>query len=199
MLSYSSIIVALVACQSVLASPKPTTTATFLGTLPGDNKPPRAVATSCHTPVATTTSLFGPVCLLACLNPTSSCSAGEPTGPTPNPPRTSTYAPAGACTATVEVFNNAGCNNCPTCTSAPAVEARQTSFPGHQVCSPTSTVVTTIGAQTTAICACPLALTACSSGEPRVKPLPTTTLIEGCVESIVAGPGDCSNVCQRCA
>lgn len=98
-----------------------------------------------------------------------------------------------------KVFNNLGCGNCPTCTSAPAVKARQTTYPGHEVCSPTSTVITTVTPVPVRPCACPLALTVCSSGEPRVKPLPTTTLIEGCVESITVGPADCSNVCPSCA
>lgn len=75
---------------------------------------------SCATPSATTTTTphhFGicPVCIV----PTSSCSAGEPTGPTPRPPTTITPELAsGACTATVEVFYNPGCGNCATCTTA---------------------------------------------------------------------------------
>lgn len=82
---------------STLASPRPAET--FLGTLPGDNKP-------CSTPVSTVTSTAlhviceGPVCF----EPTSVCSAGEPTGPTPSPPVTETVVSSGACTATVEVM-----------------------------------------------------------------------------------------------
>lgn len=77
-----------------MASPKPTET--FLGTLPGDNKP-------CSTPVATTSITARINCDPVCLVPTSVCSAGEPTGPTPNPPVTETLISSGACTATVEV------------------------------------------------------------------------------------------------
>lgn len=227
-----------------MASPQPTST--FLGTLPGDNKPPRAYTTSnlgtlpgdnkpCSTPVTTITETIPHVvCLPVCGKVTSSCSAGEPTGPTPTPPHTTTVAPIGACTATVEVSltpilhlmtlsvlasmcgsktlekwrwkltndqvsNNPGCNNCPSCTISSTIQARATTFPGHKVCSSISTVVTTIGPQTTEICACPLAVTKCSYGEPTFKPLPTTTEFSGCVESIIAGPGSCSNLCPQCA
>ncbi|PSS00721.1 hypothetical protein BD289DRAFT_423744 [Coniella lustricola] len=62
-----------------------------------------------------------------------------------------------------------------------------TSFPGHEVCSPTATV--TISSSFTAPCACPL-FASCSAGSTTATaPLPTTTLIEGCTEEVVVGPG----------
>ncbi|ROV95610.1 hypothetical protein VSDG_05277 [Cytospora chrysosperma] len=152
----------------------------------------------CATPTATVTiNEPHPQCLRVCIPPTSACSAGEPTGPTPNPPVTSTMVEPNACTATIDIWNNPGCNNCATCTSA-ALIPRETTLPGEHWCPTPTTVSTTV--TPTAICHCPEIPATCSNGGSLTNaPLPTTTLTEGCTVSVVAGPGDCSNVCPTCA
>ncbi|KUI56419.1 hypothetical protein VP1G_03806 [Cytospora mali] len=124
---------------------------------------------------------------------------GEPTGPTPTPPVTSTVISPSACTATVDIRSNPGCNNCATCTSA-ALAVRATTHIGEKWCPTPTTVSTTAEPTSTLNCECPLIPVTCSNGGSlTVAPLPTSTLTEGCTVSVVAGPADCSNVCPTCS
>ncbi|ROW07221.1 hypothetical protein VMCG_03775 [Cytospora schulzeri] len=160
-------------------------------------------SSGCATPTATVThTRIRAQCDLVCISPltTSTCSPGEPTGPTPRPPRTATLINPGACTATVDVLDFPGCDNCATCTSAP-LAARATTLgtlPGDNKCPTPTTVSTTI--KPTGNCHCPNVPATCSNGGSlTVAPLPTSTYLEGCTASVVVGPGDCSNVCPTCA
>ncbi|KUI72404.1 hypothetical protein VM1G_07793 [Cytospora mali] len=157
-------------------------------------------AAGCATPTATVTVTEGhPVCFPVCIEPTSSCSPGEPTGPTPTPPVTSTVISPSACTATVDIRSNPGCNNCATCTSA-ALAVRATTHIGEKWCPTPTTVSTTVEPTSPLTCECPFVPVTCSNGGSlTVAPLPTSTLTEGCTVSVVAGPADCSNVCPTCS
>ncbi|KAF3763855.1 hypothetical protein M406DRAFT_75088 [Cryphonectria parasitica EP155] len=120
MFSLSTLLTGVIAAGSVLASPIATPAAAAA-----------AASTSCATPVATvTTPALHLVCRFACVKPTATCAPGQPTAPVPSPPTTSTIAPAGACTVTLEVFSTPACNNCATCVSpAATLQARETQQP----------------------------------------------------------------------
>lgn len=147
-----------------------------------------------------------------CIRPESICQDGEPTGkPTP-PPRTTTVTSPNFCTAIVEIHSFGGCGLCPTCNAAnpggpiatataahtnpggpiitgivnpggPIINGRELTTSG---CSTTMTVSTTVPGR----CECPLLLASCPEGETvAVQALPTSTVTEGCVVSVVTGPG----------
>lgn len=137
----------------------------------------------------------------ACIRPESICQEGEPTGkPTP-PPGTTTVTSPDHCTAIVEIHSFAGGDLCPTCVAAnpggpiaittatldnpggPIITGREMTASG---CPTMVTVSTTIPGR----CQCPLLLASCPEGETTaVQVLPTSTVTEGCVVSVVAGPG----------
>lgn len=70
-------------------------------------------------------------------------------------------------------------------------------IPGRQVPAYECSKMTTVSLAIPGRCGCPLLLATCPEGQTvAVQPVPTATVTEGCVVSVVAGPG-CQ--CPFCA
>ncbi|PSR97802.1 hypothetical protein BD289DRAFT_425190 [Coniella lustricola] len=219
------IMICLGVMNDVLASPKAVPPLPKGGSLPQPASNETDLE-SCATPTATAiVTALQLLCLYVCEEPTSICTSGEPTGPTPHPPQTETVASNGDCTAILEIYNVPGCTNCPTCRSSSPSNATMTTsvnlnasstsvtatpiktarsqthtLTKHNSCKePTATIHTTPTLPPTAICHCPMIKSACTSGQSKYKPLPSTTHIGGCEKTVIVGPGDCSNRCEQCS